>query len=268
MKTKKSHDTNTTTTTAIAAWRTAEAANVAATKRMQEARAAAERSRPAGGHTPSTTRLELIEAELAHLEAENGANVTRAAATRAVDALDVAEGDELARACDIGSLHGDLVRGQAEIDRLASDLQDARTRWFARIEQARESHSALLSRRSADGLPPPAPVPSFDALAGPAAYIDALATRAAEGPPVKSRDGQIRRLRAEDTELRASIERAYRAEQERKREQAAADAWRASEREAEAKRRSDEHAAFVAAGQAEIAERDELAAAQRARSLS
>ncbi len=208
-------------------------------------------------------------AEIAHLEAKDAAAIAIAHASAAVDALEVAEGDELAMARDAGCLLADLTALVAEEDRLAAELVRARSERAARVARAEEAQAALAARRNTHGLPPPASIPrapSSMSDGGPKALIAVLEARTLTGlPEVKKHADRIRTLRKEETDLLAHIEREH-TEREKEKARIADYARRAEEsRVAEQKRCQEETARGQAKYAAEQAKQQALADAARAR---
>jgi hypothetical protein len=223
-------------------------------------------SAPPGTFKNDRTEVLRVGAEIASLEALDAAALAQAHASSAADAFDVARGDELAIARDAGCLHADLLAILEEEERLAEALAQARQARTERLAKAEDAHAKLASRRRADALPPPVNVPAVDTARGPRAFLDVLSARVASGvPEVKNSEGRLRRLRAEEHTLLASIEARHRELEEEKRRAAAYDKRKEEEAKAEAARHVAELDALRAKYAAATAEEKALADAARAR---
>lgn len=167
-------------TPALEAWRAAQA-------ELLDALTAARRATATAAAAPSLeARLAKVRAEREVLEAEDAERRTRAVATWACDARDVAAGEPAALACSLEALAADLA---ADGDRAA-----------ARLAAAREGEATLTAKRDLAGEPSPRRIPSAGNLAAELAAI------LAAGPVApKSNAERIRTLRAEETAIRAPL---------------------------------------------------------------
>jgi hypothetical protein len=256
--------------TDIEAWRAATAASEAAHTACSEVHSAAEKGRASYGPRSPEVSLKVIVAEVSRLELEDVARTTLVKASVSLDAAEVAEGDELALACDPAHLHTDLAALHADTTRLRAELAAAEKRWTSRILRAQDSTSALAARRSKQGLPPPVSLPrNTDAMGrdlGPESFLSRLAARATEDmTPTRSNAAQIQGFRMRETETRAAIERAHREAEERAAARAEHERQKEAERKAEQERSSRQHKELQDKYDAKQREIAELANAQRAR---
>jgi hypothetical protein len=102
---------------------------------------------------PSAIALEHIRRELGIAEAREKAAVAEYDAAHALDACELAEGLEDARARDLATLRTDLVDLFAEADRLQSALNAARNRIHERVQSAQRAEGATAQRRQEASLP-------------------------------------------------------------------------------------------------------------------
>lgn len=249
---------------AVAAWREAEAKAEAA-RQEQRAKSVVQNGPSMFRRTRNEGDLRNEQIHLARLKAEEAAEQAAHAAARALDQLELAEGQELALQRDPGRLHADLVAMDAEEAQIVAQLESLRTR-----RKDRE-HAALLAdvkhkeAREAAGLPasPRNPVPQqFTTLLaghGRAQYLTALADRARNGVPVPNKASQIANSQAEIRKCAADLEE-KRLEGERQKEDAEAlRANKASEGAAWSRHQQTNAKEQAQAKAAETARRNKLA---------
>ncbi len=252
---------------ALAAWRTAQAHRDAATTAYREAFASAEKTRSPAQASPPDVRLALLGLDVEQLEAQDVEATERARAVWALDAEDVANGDQAAVACALEPLAADLEAGLAEIDKLRGAIAAEEDRIFARVHAARTGHAALASKRSAAGLPAPRRIPSADV--GFVELVASLKATIAKGPIATSSNAEkVSRLRREETAERADIEKAHREEEATKARAKEHEEQQVRDREDRAKTDAAELAAARAKFSAKEAEEASLANAQKRRKAS
>lgn len=189
--------------------------------------------------------------------------MARASFTR--DALERAEGDELALACDATTLRDTVLADNAEEVRLTQALEACRGARLGRVKAALAREAELRARRAEQGLPAPIALPTIENVALHA-YPDALERLIARGDaPTKSHDERIRMLERERKESLIALEKQARereAEKEREAEHKRAEARAYDEKQ---RREKEERAAWAAKVAADAKERDELVAAAEKR---
>ena len=208
-----------------------------------------------------------VTREIPVVEAENAAMHARNAVLLALDAAEVAEGDEIAVARDPRTLHADLVAFADEEREIEAKLAAVRQRRDQRVAKARQADGALAVRRRAADLPEPVGLPHPGAIVGGrvVTMLDALVQRIDHGVPMPNKDAQLADLRAQETRIAADLEHARREEEAQAKARADEKRWREEEI---AERQRQVHAQ-ERARQKEIEDerrqRDELAAAYKAR---
>lgn len=236
--------------TAVAAWRTANA---------EAAAAAAEHSKAPTGS------LAAVVAEARRFETKDVATLARVTATTALAAAEVAEGDELAIACDPTRLHDDLAALLVDEERKRGEYEEAGKRRAARAAASADSFAKLAARRSAALLPPPVHLPSLAAYH--TALLAELARVVADGfavPPQMYAD-RVRSLRSQETQILADRERKLRKQEEEAAKAAKYVEWERQNHARAEKAAATERAANRAKQEAELAETQALADANRAR---
>jgi hypothetical protein len=223
--------------------------------------------RRSNGHFDRSTPTKLRMAELYReaVEAEDAADRARHAAVVALDAAELAEGDELALARDPKRLYDELAVLDAEESALQTQLADVDRRRAERRMRAFAGDGQNAARRVAASLPPstPLPRPTFDRP-----YLTALAERVEKGVPMPSRAAQIIACRADERRMAADLEEERIKKEEQEKEEAARKA-NAERQEAEAnKRMATQTRERREANEAEARKREQLAANYQARRAS
>lgn len=108
---------------------------------------------------PHASQGEQHAAEVAELEASDREWHASRAAAEALEAAEVADGDELTTVCGLESLCDDLDTLEAEKERLQREVQKVIAAIPARVQLAKDTYPRLVARRSAAGLPAPLPLP-------------------------------------------------------------------------------------------------------------
>lgn len=244
---------------AVAALRAAEAALAAAV----EERSAAQTAKDRGGGLDKDLRL--VVAKIAHDEREDEKRAAALSATDALDAVDEAEGAAWRRSAIVASLGASVAtekRLRAELDATLVARRDL----YAAAAAALASAAAA---RAAKSLPVPLhePIVRNYAATESAEKVLARLTDESEGRGrfAPHHRQQIQNLRFEEIELRATLERALRADEERRRREAIDDETRREVHARRTRASADEHRALEAAAQAERAETEKLAEAHRKR---
>jgi hypothetical protein len=212
----------------VDAWRAAERAAEAACRRKDEVTSTIRAGRSASRLTDEE-RLRIAVAEREAFEAKDAAAVACSAAMDALDDAERCECDPVALAADMDQMVDELRSLLAAEEDARAALAAAQQRIAERLASTYDAHKARASARHANGLPPPAPLPTRPVNGAIAPW---LATIAMERHAQKRRASAKRytnelaeRRRTED-ELRATLELAR-----IKREEAAAE---------DARRRADE----------------------------
>jgi hypothetical protein len=251
----------------VAMWRVVREGARVARNRHGSAHTDAEGSRRPGYGVSDWTKAGLLDLEAQALEAADAEVAAAFAASLALDLAEVAEGDELAIACDPTRAHSELAALVADEQRLRDELDQATRRTLLFIDALRNASAKVSARRRAANLPPhvlPTPalgVAGASGYATPRAWVEALASGKVAPPALNSE--RIGRLRKEEVELRAELERSRIADEERRAAEAFDAERRRKDAEDGARKASAEHAKMVAKYQAEQKEREELAAANR-----
>jgi hypothetical protein len=252
---------------AVATWRERDA--IAKTKRQAHdsfvSALPPQTGHPAFRSSFSPSDLRSSELHREALEAEDEADRARHTAVAAIHVAELAEGNELAIACDPKHLHGDLVALAAEEQALQDKIKDVQRRRSERMGGAFRSEVEHASRRVAAGLPAsePLPKPRFGGH-----YLKELAERVEQGVPVPSKAAQIAQCRADERTICVYLEEKRLEKVAQQKEVAARRAER--EREAaESNRRMQAQAKAMRDEQAaEARRREQLAADYQARRAS
>jgi hypothetical protein len=254
------------TDTAVAAWRELaadEQAQRAAFTEYAAANPIPSDTYTAGRRTARATpaMLEFASRELVVAEACERAAVAEREAVLALDASELAAGDEVATSRDLPSLRRDLVEINIEIGAAEAALVAVRRRAQARVQEAQQAELSLSARRRAADLPYAGSSLSLDPARSPLANVDDALAR---GIPMPGSVGaanlraEVRNLATELEEQRIEKEEAEK-EAERLRVSKAADVRR--QQDAEHKERADRQEA----ADAEARRREALANAYLAR---
>jgi hypothetical protein len=249
----------------VAAWRELDA--VAQAKRAETE--ALYKAHPLPEHTyihgqlarPNPTLLLHLTAQIADREAAATAAVAEREAVIALDAAELAEGDEAARLRDLPTLRGELVEAEAEIARCEAAVVAAKQRAAGRVQAALEASMVTAARRRAAGLPFAAtgfaPVPGK--------FVASVDEALSRGLPLPGYAANVASLKAEQRRVAADLEE-QRLEAEAEAKFKATEA-RLRDREEECERAAErtEEKEKREAADAARARRDELAAAYLAR---
>lgn len=191
--------------TVVATWR--ELDTVAQTKRTahNDFMAALPQHRRGTSHLDrsSPSMLRGVELYREALEAEDVAERACHAAIVALDAAEVAEGDELALARDPKRLYDNLAALDAEHTALLDKTADVQRRRGERMGGAFQDDAKHAARRVADALPPSAslPRPTLDKP-----YMQVFVERVEKGVPVPSKAAQIEGCRVDERRIAANLE--------------------------------------------------------------
>lgn len=244
---------------AVVGLRAAEAAEQAALEALSAAQAAKNR---AGG---VDNELRFLEAQIEAWQRENDKRAAALTAAVALDAVDEAEASAWRRSALVAALDASVAAEK----RLRAEL-DATL--LARRELCSSAGSALAkaaASRAAESLPAPLheTIVRNYALTEPAEKLLAMLTdeTAGRGRFAPTHGQDIDKTRRKETELRAALERAHRAEAEARRRDALHDEARRAEDAQRARAQAEEHKALDERAREERAEIEELAAAHRKR---
>ena len=153
------------------------------------------------------------------LLAEEAAEQDAYAAMLALDAAELAEGDELALACDPKHLHDDLVALDTEQKALEDKLSEVRRRRDDRVATAHRAETQRAARRVASALPVSTPLPRHFVLGGKS-LVAMLAERVEQGVPVPNRAAQLAAARSEERRIATNLEEQRLEKEEREKEKA------------------------------------------------
>lgn len=258
-----------TAPTAVEIYNAAKDAHAAALSRHGAVRTAADRARGTS-RMPAESRIEVCEAEAAMLEADDALQIARSRATAELATREVAEPDERAAlaACDVPRLLADFVKLQADVASAENAYRAAVAARNTRVIEAFAAHDRLTGIRNEQELPPPVRIPSFLNEIDFAADLGAIVAAGGVIPPASNRADRICQLRAEETGLRAGLERERLDAIERDEDARARRANRDEEFQRRAKARAASNAAIDALNAADRAKIEALAAAHRSRSAS
>jgi hypothetical protein len=155
-------------------------------------------------------RLEFDYAtrELVVAEAKECAAVAERAAVLALDAEELAEGDEVARGRDLPTLREDLVAIAVEVAAAETALIAAKRRTVARVRAAQQAELVVSARRRAADLPYAGCSYSFDPARPLLLNIDEAIARGIQMPGSRAAQGRndIRRLAFKLEEIRIERE--------------------------------------------------------------
>jgi hypothetical protein len=253
-------------TTSIAAWQ----------QRQQETEAkratlnTLEAARAFNGST-SEKRVERIDAEDAFIMAEEAERLARIAARDALDAAERSEGDPLAIACDAVRARDAVAHHAEKVARLERELHAEKQAVADLVVTTTGALAEVTRRRAAQGLPPPAGLPTMvDVLGRPrlpvAEVLALLEKRVEEGPPnPQCKVDRATPLRREKTQILADLERARREREEDEQRRSAHERWKTASDEADRKSEAERNAAAVEEHARKQREDEELAAAFLAR---
>jgi hypothetical protein len=234
----------------------------AARERYGSESKSAEQGRRLGGALSAWTRAQLLDFECQALEAEDVLPAAKFAASLALDAAEVAEGDELAIACDPARAHRPLAELVADEERARTEYDQAMRRTRTFIDTLCKTSEKVSARRSAAGLPTHIlPRPAREASGSPPAWVEALARTLV--PPSAPNAGRIARLRSEGVQLRSDIELQRIEHEKLAADEALGDERRRKQDEDEARARRSAHDKQAAERAADWKKREELAAANR-----
>jgi len=204
-------------------------------------------------------QIPAARAEIAHLEAKDAAGEAETALRAALDAKD---GDRLAALAD------ELREGHAAIVELVQRAQAKERELYARLDTWRGERAALAKEREAAGLPLPADAPTGANLVELRQRLQEQLTRPPSVAARATNAERRRRLANAIATTSAQLEREAR-EAEEERERIAA--RKEHERRlavAHEGRMAEQRAAEAARQAAEVAEKEQLAAAWAARGIT
>jgi hypothetical protein len=174
-------------------------------------------TRSRGGVTTPADQLLVVQARRARLEAEDGTR--RAELVRDADAhaLAIARKDPDALARDPGALLADLTKIWKMIAQHRAALDTAYKAWAERLRTAFQSVECARLDDGARPVPLPAMTDDIGRSLSADRYLDELRGSIARNEDPSPSSDQIEMLRRREAELRKTIERQDREEQERAR---------------------------------------------------
>jgi hypothetical protein len=248
-----------TAASALTTWRELDAAAVAARVEFQTYNASHPRKYVGVQEPPSDLLYQALIREAVVVDKEATAERASFAASAAIDAMQLAEGDADALARDPAHLRADLIALNEEEQELMNRQRDLTNRREARLIAAVASEQSIGLRRRTDKAPFLAILPPVDHRPFAKPYTDVLRDHIATPPTQPTRAPYANTLRAQAKQVAALLEH-RRLEKEAKETEAAQETAHTARLNADETRRANTRAKESNAVRAEFRSRHEALA--------